>query len=44
RCQACLSYTLEQTHCGLAAKSVHPPPYKLQDRFADYRRKAAGLE
>ena len=42
RCKACGAYTLDETHCGKATASPHPPKYSLEDRYAAYRR--AGKE
>lgn len=40
KCAACGAYTLEASHCGVAAKSPHPPKYSIEDRYAKYRRNA----
>jgi H/ACA ribonucleoprotein complex subunit 3 len=41
RCALCGAYTLDESHCGTATKSPHPPKYSPLDRYAAYRRKAA---
>ncbi len=44
RCSLCNSYTLDQTHCGKEAASPHPPKFSIQDKYAKYRREAAGKD
>jgi rRNA maturation protein Nop10 len=40
RCAACKQYTLDKTHCGITALAIHPPKFKIEDRYAKYRRQA----
>ena len=40
RCAVCKKYTLDETHCGKATRTPHPPKFKIEDRYAKYRRQA----
>ncbi|MEM2963494.1 MAG: nucleolar RNA-binding Nop10p family protein [Candidatus Anstonellales archaeon] len=39
KCNVCHTYTLSDVHCGLQTRYGHPPPFKITDRWARYRRK-----
>ena len=38
KCAGCGAYTMMRKHCGVASKTVHPPKFSVEDRWAKYRR------
>ncbi len=38
KCQVCAQYTMQETHCGMATKTAHPPKYTIADKYARFRR------
>ncbi len=38
-CTVCGEYTLSEMHCGKPAVSAHPPPFRPNDPYGNYRRK-----
>jgi rRNA maturation protein Nop10 len=40
KCIVCGHYTLDDTHCKRAAITPHPAKFSIDDKYADYRRKA----
>jgi len=44
RCQKCNVYTMQEEHCGQKTLNPKPPKYSPEDKYADYRRKAKGID
>ncbi|MEM4633895.1 MAG: nucleolar RNA-binding Nop10p family protein [Candidatus Anstonellaceae archaeon] len=40
KCISCGAYTLSEEHCGRQTRMAHPPKFSIQDKYAEYRRKA----
>ena len=41
KCTSCNNYTLdEKCKCGETAITPRPPKFSVEDKYADYRRKA----
>ena len=38
KCGICKIYTLDESHCGQATHSPHPPKFSIEDKYATYRR------
>jgi len=38
KCEICKIYTLDESHCGQATHSPHPPKFSIEDKYAAYRR------
>jgi H/ACA ribonucleoprotein complex subunit 3 len=40
KCVTCGKYTLSEEHCGSQTRTPHPPRFSIDDKYAEYRRKA----
>ena len=44
QCKVCGAYTMKSMHCKNMTVCGHPPKFKFNDRYAEYRRKEKGMQ